>query len=794
MIQLTPTQAGLALMAANQGLTFTRFLTGSGRDENESSVQTPQQEVLIAHSACYLAGQTYTINGVEQTVDNNSIKLVGVLQTAQAENAYTWTELALLALNSNGEEVTIAYGTAAQAVYSVDPSVSDSYVINFELVFSDAPQVTVNTTQTGVTWTDFLQHKNGNITGGVHGLRYENDQLYINDVPMSYLKAQELLTVSGIDSILSEFPEPNLAWLGKTVLNRTNQTLKRLTKTEDLTVGRFVYQLGNVWLLGSGTETGSLLVVADDVTPSEGEITLSEAQVHFLEWQTVDSLSERLQALEDATLQNGALSFGSLDPNEYNSEWVSRMTGSGTEASPYLIYTPYDFNQIRAHADAVFRLMNNLDLTAAIGLAFSVEGGILTRGEADASAPLYNSGSGFAPIPSFSGVLDGNGRTVKGLTSCGDNVQGLINVLNGGKIQSLTLKGGYIVNTKNTAAAVYLGSFVGQSAGTAYILNGINHNTVLTTATNSNTRVHLGGILGYADCEGSGYNLIMRNCANHGRLYNDNLNSGGSLCGLIGDENLNNTSSQLIVNSSYNTADLTGVNVAGITRRFASINNSNNKYYITGCYNAGVLTGSAACDSLIPAAIASIAAAFNNCYGRSGYGSLNGADGLTLEAMKYADFVDLLNGNSEELLYAADDITANNGLPMLNFERNNAAGIPDLPLALLNSFGGKVYSSKFSYNTLRNLASKQDLRKVKAAIPVVKSITLDAADWTESSGTYTQSLTCAEAAANSSVLLIPQSADAFSYSLTVRCLNSGTLTFTASGQPTTDINIGVLVA
>lgn len=827
MIQLQTTQAGLAAIASNQVLHFTRFVAGSGQDEQNAAIQTPEQEISIARTATYIAGQTYTVNGAEQVVDYNSIKLVGVLDTSLASEPYQWSELALMArVGSDDQETTIAYGKAVQGSYAVTPSVLNTYVINFELIFSDAPEITVETTQTGVTWADFLQHENAAVTAGIHGLRYADGTLYINNQPMSVAQTGELLAIAGIDSIVSVWPEPNLAWLGKIALNRVGMNLKRLVKSENLHEGQFIYLDGDAWALGNGTEEDSLLIVADDVTPSSGEITLSEAQAHFLAWQPVGSLSERLQALEDATLQNGALSFGSLDNAEYNSEWVSRMTGGGTEASPFLIYTPYDFNQIRSHTAAVYRLMNNLDFTAIIGLAFSVEGGILTRGEADTAAPLYNSGAGFAPFSSFSGVLDGNGKVVKGLTACGDSVQGMINTLNGGKIQSLTLKDGYIVNTKNTATAVYEGSFVGQTAGTAYILNCVNLNTVLTTATNSSTRVHLGGILGYADCEGAGYNLVMRGCANHGRLYNDNLNSGGSLCGLIGNENLNSTSSQLIVSNCYNTADLTGVNVAGLMYRFASVNSSNNKYHITGCYNAGALTGSASCDSLIPASVASISESFDDCYARSGYANLNTAVGLPLDEMQTADFADLLNGDSDEAVYIADDINGNNGLPMLSFEYNSGAGIPgDLPLALLDASSGKIYSSKFSYNMFRDygrpaireikeqiaelatknelselegeldtLATKQETTTIQSLIPALMNVTLEAANWEEANGLISQTLQRVGVTSNTTVMLIPKSADSFTYSLTPSILSEDTIKITASSLPASDINIGLLVA
>ena len=791
MIQLNPTQDGLRLIAANQGLTFTRFLAGSGRDASDSCVQNVRQEVLIAHSVSYLAGNTYIINGIEQTIDYNSIKLTGVLQTSQAEQPYNWTELALMALDSNNAEVTVAYGTAAQAVYNIDPSVSDSYVINFELIFADTPHVTVQTTAAGITWTDFLAHANSNISSGAHGLRFENNQIYINDIPMNYLQTQELLAISGIDSILNAFPVPNAAWLGKTVLNRNDQSLKRLIMKEELSAGHFIYQAGNVWIIGSGAEEGSLLVVSDDAIPSSNEIKLSDAQVYFMEWQDVKSLSERIADLEQRRNDNSICL--SQPDTAFNSEWISRMTGSGTEASPYLIYTPYDFNKIREKTSAVYRILNNLDFTEVIGIELTTEGGVLMRGSVDENAPLYNAGSGFNPIDSFSGVIDGNGHIIKGLTSCGSSAKGIVNNLNGGKIQNLILKDGYLVNTLNTNGEVYMGAFAGVASSTSYITNCINYNAVMSTANNSNARVHIGGILGRSNSV-SNNNTVIRFCANHGSLYNDSLNGDGCVCGIIGDCSYTSSSSQIIIDGCSNTASLRGVNVSGITRSYNNITLSPCKIYITNCYSSGIITASSECCAIVNSKIADCAAQISSCYGREGFGSHNKAEAVSFDFMQSYDFVELLNRECIDSVYLYDDINSNNGLPMLSFEYNLSAGIDgDLSLALLNSYDKSLSSSKFTFNKIKNLAEKQDIKNIRAAMPKVIKAELISSAWTEQNGSYNQSIICSDASTDSTVLLIPQSSDSFTYGLTVSCAADKNLTFTASSQPSANICTGVII-
>ena len=824
MIQMQTTQAGLAAITSNQTINFTRFVAGSGQDINNTQIQIPEQEVSIARATTYLAGQTYTINGVEQVVDYNSVKLVGILDTSLASSAYQWSELALMArIGSDATETTIAYGKSVQGAYTVTPSALNTYIINFELIFSDAPQVTVDTTQTGVTWTDFLQHENANITTGIHGLRYADGTLYVNDQPMSMAQTAELLAITGVDSILSAWPAPNLAWIGKVVLNRISMDLKRLCKREDLHTGQFIFQNNSIWTIGNGTEENSLLVVSDDVTPSAGEITLSDAQGYFLEWRDVETLDQRLRNLEEATVE-GALSFAHSDTNVYNSEWVSRMTGSGTEVSPYMIYTPYDFNQIRNNTSAVYVLANNLDMSAAIGLNFSMENGGLVRGDVDETAPLYNNGNGFINIPIFSGTLDGNGKTIKGLTCCGD-VSGIIEHLQGGKIQNLTLKDGFLVCTDSQTADRDIGGFVGFTEGGVYITNCVNYNTIISTCTNSEKRRSVAGIVGYADGRAWSNNVYIKCCCNHGALHNSSPNIRSSTCGIAGTSENQNPDNWVSIESCYNTSNLQGVNAVGITSFWYGLSYLNFK--ISNCYNSGALQGTNSSWSIVNSEIANGCEYITDCWARVDYGThVSQVHTIDFDDMQGADFLDSINANLVNTAYVADDTNANGGLPMLNFEHDAVAGIPNLPVALIDIGKGKVYSSKFYYNDLSDCAKKPELRRLKEQlttlatkselgdledslsalatkqeltatqqlIPTILHATLTTAGWGEDGGLIYQDIQHAGVTSSSTVMLVPQSADCFTYGLTVGTLSEGSIRITASSLPADSISIGLLIA
>lgn len=802
MIGMNVTQAGLAAITRNQGLTFTRFVAGSGIDAEGQAIQTAEQSIGIAHQVTYVAGQTYTINGVETEVGYNSVKLVGILESALSEADYAWKELALMAREGDStEEITVAYGSLSQGNYQIEAGTTTNFVIPFELIFSDKPKVVVETTATSLTWADFLAHTNANVSvGGAHGITYQNGDLSINNQALGLVKQSHVEAICGLEAIVSNLPTPNAAWLGSLVLNRADSKLYRLKKTAKLEVGTFIYQSGESWQIGDGTETGSLLVVADETSPSEGEIILSEAQTYFMAWQEESNFDQRLTTVETVVASSKDVTVETLDNNEYNSEWVSRMTGSGTETSPYLVRTPYDFNRIREDTNATYRLVNNLDFSASIGIPMSIEGGVLVRGDVNENAPLYNEGAGFIPIPTFQGTIDGNGKTIKGLTACGsDSSFGMVKILSGGKIQSLTLKEGYIVSSNSSSFPAYVGAFVGETDNTAYITNCINYNTVATTSTNSSCHVLIGGIVGLADAWDSGRNAIIRNCTNHGILINDNIAPKSGACGIAGCSRNGSGNAKIVIANCYNTANLTAVNVAGITRNAEDLYLEHHDYDISNCYNAGILVGSDECFGIANHNLMDKSETITNCWARSDYGEALGCTAISLEEMKTDDFAQTLNGTLTDPIYVKDTVNANNGLPMFSFELNRAEAIPgDLPLALLDASKSRLYSSKFSYNQLAQSATKQALKTVKNSVPALSIVNcnLTQESWTQNieveDSPYEQTIEATAVKAESKLLAVPKSADVFTHSITATPA-AGQLKFTATTQPTAAVSLDVLV-
>lgn len=783
MIQMNITAAGLAAIARQAGLIFTQFKAGSGFNADGDSIQAVAQDIPISYSKTYIAGNTYVINGEPAAVSYNSVKVCGTLVTSQAPDAYDWTELALMAKEGiAGEEFAFAYGAVTSNAIHIDPEDSATYIIPFDIVFDTTPNITVNTTETGVGWNDFLDHANALVSSSsAHGLSVSGGDLLMNGASLDLARNDTLKAVSGLEAIVSALPAPSVDLLGKQVLSKTENALFRLEKTENIAEGNYVAESGSSWVLANYGDDGALLVVGNDVEPSEGEITLDQAQSHFLRWESSESLDERLLVLETPS-EDGALSSASSDNLSYNSEWVSRMTGSGTAASPYVIYTPYDFNEIRNHPAAHYRLANNLDFGPAIGMTVALEGGSVVYSDIDDSAPLYNSGAGFETVSqAFTGSLDGNGKVIKGIIICGTSAKGIFSQLKGATITDLTLKDGFIIYTGTSAAQV--GAFFGtMGTGQGSTLRNLVNYCTVASIQNVAAVIYAGGIFGdlYA---GSNMDNIVMNCANHGSV--SAFGSGAVVSG-IGEIRQDASYGSTVMEGCYNTGSLDGNTVCGIS----CISTNSSRLTIRNCYNAGVLSGAANTWALFSTATSP---SVSYCYGRSDQGTITQGAAADIDYMAGQGFVDDMNTGLSEASFTADDININGGFPIKTAERSRSEGIPgELPVALLDRANAKVYSSKLSYSRLASLVSRQEMRALLPSI-TFPSVTLASASWTQNNGVYEQSVAVTGATARSAGALIPRSADCFTYGIALSGFGSGIALFTASSQPVADITAGLVL-
>lgn len=170
------------------------------------------------------------------------------------------------------------------------------------------------------------------------------------------------------------------------------------------------------------------------------------------------------------------------------------------------IYTIADLWGIRNDTSGKYILMNDIDLTEA-----TKEGGD------------WDTGMGWVPIPTFSGVLDGNGYRIIGMNIYGSNsaVIGFIEKINYGEVINLGMK-----DVTINVSASYVGAIAGKGNGgiieNCYCSGDINNNA------GSGYNSYSGGILGVdvSYCE-------VNNCISIINITSRNKN-GDIASGIVG--------------------------------------------------------------------------------------------------------------------------------------------------------------------------------------------------------------------------------------------------------------------
>ena len=229
-------------------------------------------------------------------------------------------------------------------------------------------------------------------------MTWDNNQLTINGQVFDGASNERLKKIVGIDYYYSILPLPTMSLFEKVALVTTSNNIYRCQKTQEINTGQFIIN-DNGWKRANGSEAEALLVIDDGLTPSSNEICLTDAQNHFMEWVQLGNFESRLKQLE---ANSQFLQYDPLDNREYNSEWVDRMTGSGTPGSPFCIYTPKDFSMIgrteQYGLDKCYKLMNNLDFSELCGMELSIEDDSYNITTTNQQAPLYNNGEGLWPV------------------------------------------------------------------------------------------------------------------------------------------------------------------------------------------------------------------------------------------------------------------------------------------------------------------------------------------------------------------------------------------------------------
>ena len=247
-----------------------------------------------------------------------------------------------------------------------------------------------------------------------------------------------------------------------------------------------------------------------------------------------------------------------------NAVWgQTKLSGTGTEADPYLISTA---DELKAFRD----LVNGGNADACAKLTADI-----TLSDDEDWEPIYYcSEEGMTAVLSYTGTFDGNNKTIKGL-NIGNDPKNYVTALFGaigvvkmhfsgsmetehiGEVKNLTVEGSF---DKDLTAA---GGICGYNAGTI-------RNCVSNISTSDLNRATMGGICAY--------NLgTITKCINKGNIKTSS--DVGGICGKNRGEG--------IVEQCYNEGSIQGQETANVGGICGSAEYGNPE--IKNCYNVGEL-------------------------------------------------------------------------------------------------------------------------------------------------------------------------------------------------------------
>lgn len=591
------------------------------------------------------------------------------------------------------------------------------------------------------------------------------------------------VNIIGIDMITDTLPLDVMEYVGKLAYRTTDNKLYLCQYKELIEVGDFIKAIDGVWQKVSADTEEALLVVADDAELASMEIHWTEAQSHFTGWLEEDTVETRLRRLETRTTP--FLTYQEHDTLTYNDEWEDRMTGEGTPASPYLIYTPKDFESIRSRGNnngIHYRIENNLDFSKVIGIEVDMSSGTPAYVTVDENAPLYNEGQGFIPFVTaqYNMELDGNGHIIKNLIisdNSNNNNCGLFRYIERSVVKNIIFKDCYI--TYYRTHYIQLGTLSGESRYNCQFINICSYAYLYPNNVDYESRV--GGIIGKVQD-----NCRFENCAFHGKVFNQQPQTD-IVSGIVGfdDSQDDNQFEKSKFYNCYNTSDLYGYSAQGICWRGLILYN---------CYNTGRMTATDLYYSNRSNSLTSFVNSYSiidNCYSLKDCARTIQGTILTDTQFKSGTAVDLLNDSLTDPVY----VKTENGYPALDFELLAESSLSiTTPIACVNPQTKQVIDSGYTLGDLIHTPTNKTIVDLRTEIQTKSSvrnlnITLEAANWSDSSQTILN-----ENVLETSVLvMVPKSADTFTNGISITAQAEGSITFGYTTAPSDSINVDVLV-
>ncbi len=236
------------------------------------------------------------------------------------------------------------------------------------------------------------------------------------------------------------------------------------------------------------------------------------------------------------------------------------LEGEGTEENPFLVKTEADLTKLAEFVNAGETLAGyyiKLENDIALSGAFTQIG---------------------SRTKAFSGVFDGNGKTISNMTLEGNDYLGMFAILKGATIKNLTIEG-TVVGTRGVN-----GLLAGQLQGGTLVEN------VTVKGSVSGGGSDVGGIAGDTVKNGEG-NVVVKNCVNYAEITVTMAKPGdvGAAGGIIGATQAGFET--LVINcfnrGKVSTTSTFGGGIIGLLR----VVSGNTNYKVSGCYNYGDISG-----------------------------------------------------------------------------------------------------------------------------------------------------------------------------------------------------------
>ena len=236
------------------------------------------------------------------------------------------------------------------------------------------------------------------------------------------------------------------------------------------------------------------------------------------------------------------------------------LEGEGTEENPFLVKTEADLTKLAEFVNAGETLAGyyiKLENDIALSGAFTQIG---------------------SRTKAFSGVFDGNGKTISNMTLEGNDYLGMFAILKGATVKNLTIEG-TVVGTRGVN-----GLLTGQLQGGTLVEN------VTVKGSVSGGGSDVGGIAGDTVKNGEG-NVVVKNCVNYAEITVTMAKPGavGAAGGIIGATQAGFET--LVINCSnhgkVSTTSTFGGGIIGLLR----VVSGNTNYKVSGCYNYGDISG-----------------------------------------------------------------------------------------------------------------------------------------------------------------------------------------------------------